>query len=60
MINNYRIGLISFYDFSKQLFLNINEHSKAASICDSLGADYWSTLAKKSGDRNWLSRSKIN
>lgn len=45
-------------DFSKKLFLNINEHNEAASVCDSLGADYWSTLAQKSSDINWLSRSK--
>ena len=45
-------------NYSKNLFLNINEHLKYASRSEYFNHDYWSTLAKKTGDNNWLTRIK--
>lgn len=43
---------ICINDFNKNLFLNINEHDKAASI----SKDYWFFLAEKTGDKYWLTK----
>lgn len=43
--------------FSKKLFFNIIEHETSASMCRGQNPDYWSLLAKETGDNNWLTKS---